>query len=245
MSERSHLYTEALVEDTELVRGFFERWHIYSKIVDLNYMCHREVYGELDRFLGRRAPRGFSLLDLGCGDARSMPQVLQGKPIARYVGVDITPVALDLARKNMAPLECRKDFVEGDYFTFVEETREAADIIWIGLSFHHLTHPQKADFLAATRRLLGKRGHLVICEPTTGDGESRDAYIERWSRIVEHHWTALSPEELEPFLTHVREADYPESFEDLSSLGREQGFAEVESLYRDERELLQMIAFHA
>ena len=48
-----------------------------------------------------------------------------------------------------------------------------------------------------------------------------------------------------PFVTHTREADYPESFEDLSILGFEQGFSSVESLYRDGQELLQMIAFHA
>lgn len=245
MSEASSLAREVVGEDTELVRSFFERWHIYSKIVDLNYMHHREVYAELERFLGTKVPRGFRLFDLGCGDARFLPGVLAGKPVARYVGVDITPVALELARKNMALVPCRKDFVEGDFFSFVEETRESADLIWIGLSLHHLTHPQKGDFLAMARRILGKRGHLVVFEPAMGDGESREAYLERWGRIVERQWTALSPEELVPFVTHTREADYPESFEDLSILGFEQGFSSVESLYRDGQELLQMIAFHA
>jgi len=48
---------------------FQQEWRIYRKMVDQNYLFHREAYSGLRRVLLEEAPRPFRFLDLACGDA--------------------------------------------------------------------------------------------------------------------------------------------------------------------------------
>ena len=59
--------------------GFFQDgWPVYRKIVDNNYMFHREIYGDIASFIGQRfQQRPISVLDLGCGDASQTAETLR------------------------------------------------------------------------------------------------------------------------------------------------------------------------
>ena len=87
--------------------SFFDAWDTYQKVVAGDYMFHREIGVEMNRVLRARFDaRSFSFLDLGCGDAAALAPLLEGLPIQRYKGVDLSETALALAAENLKALPC-------------------------------------------------------------------------------------------------------------------------------------------
>ena len=60
----------------------------YQKVVALNYMAHREVYGLLHQVLAAEAPDQFVFADLACGPAMTSAEALRDTRIGRYIGID-------------------------------------------------------------------------------------------------------------------------------------------------------------
>ena len=231
-------------QDTDGVKDFFDHWSIYQKAMNHNYLCHREVYGILQDFLEKTFDRGFSLLDLGCGDAIFMRPALKTTRIKRYYGVDLSPVALSLARENMASLNCEQNFIQGDFFSVVQDSAISVDVIWVGLSMHHLPFPEKKRFLEFSFKLLNDVGYLLIYEPTTKENEGRESYLQRWCQECQTKWVALSPKEIKESQEHVKEADFPESLSNFEELGRDSGFAGVTCLFTDPDDLYCFLCFN-
>ncbi len=227
-------------EDVEAVREFFDQWGIYQKVVRHNYLHHREAYAVLAEVLNR-FDRPFRFLDLGAGDAAWTAQVLAGRPVSRYEAVDLSPVALDLARRNLADLPCERVFTAGDFGEVLGEDENQHDLIFIGLSLHHLPRSAKETFLPILRRHLADGGSLLFYEPIMTPGESRDQVLVRWWSVVVEEWTALAIKERAAVRDHVFGADYPESCEDYACMADAAGFAETRVHYRDEHGLYAVI----
>jgi SAM-dependent methyltransferase len=91
-----------------VVNNFFDEWSIYDQVLDHNYMYHDEIYRDVKRLLADRyEKRPFVLLDLGCGSARHLARALQGRSVSRYVGYDLSDVALAHAQSNRLGLPGR------------------------------------------------------------------------------------------------------------------------------------------
>ena len=90
---------------------FDKQWCIYQKILNNNYMSHRECYDKLHRFLVGYFHKPYSLLDLGCGDASFTASGLSHTPIAAYKGIDLSETALEIAKNNLSELPCQKTFL--------------------------------------------------------------------------------------------------------------------------------------
>jgi SAM-dependent methyltransferase len=232
------------VELIEEAEAFFREWQIYRKVVEHNYLYHREVYALLHQFLTRLS-RPFMLLDLGCGDAESMVQALAGTTVSRYVGVDLAPGALALAGKNLCRLPCSHRLVEKDYYEFMRESPVKAEVIWMGLTFHHLPLPQKAAFLRLARQTLPPGGHLLMFEPTLLEGETREQFLDRSLSVAWRSWQALTKEEMQKLDDHVSRCDFPEEVPVLTRMGREQGFSDVSLLFQDPRKIYSFLCFAA
>jgi methylase of polypeptide subunit release factors len=89
----------------------------YQKVVAANHLVHKQAYHVLDEALLHEAKDGFAFADLACGSAPFSPAALADTSVARYVGVDISKPALDVAKEMLAPLSCPielrcQDFVE-------------------------------------------------------------------------------------------------------------------------------------
>ena len=236
---------EREVEQVEEVEAYFREWQLYSKVVKNNYLYHREVYARLHNFLLHHLARPWGLLDLGCGDAAFMAQALEGTGISRYVGVDLARMALDLAAKNLVLLGCEHRLREKDYYEVVLEGEIKADVIWLGLTFHHLPQPQKAKFLHAARKILPARGYLLMYEPTLLEDEDRDQFLARWWRFCESSWGELTAAELEKIRDHVFNHDFPEKLSTLEQMGREQGFSCLPPLYQDPDQIYTLMCLQA
>ena len=72
----------------------------------------------------------------------------------------------------------------------------------------------------------------------TGTGSSTATNASRDSQF-----TALTPDELDALIGHVRGSDYPESMESWAALGREAGFAKTELVFTGSPDLLRTFCF--
>jgi SAM-dependent methyltransferase len=230
----------------DLTPSFFEQqWQIYRKFVDNNYFHHREVYGQLHRILVDEVDRPFRFLDIACGDARATVDALKGTRVAHYYGIDLSQTALDLASESLAALACPVTLDHRDFVEVLRDRSEPVDVVWIGLSLHHLLAPAKLTLMREIRSVVGERGLFLIYENTSPDDEDRDAWLLRWERQSRPLWTALTPEDYDAMRAHVRANDFPETTSRWHSLGHEAGFDRVRELFVSPTDLFRMYCFEA
>jgi hypothetical protein len=89
------------VADEEALDQFQKQWSTYQKLVDADALSHRAA-GNLLRDVLCAIPTTFAFVDIACGDASQMREVLPGTRCRHYHGIDLSAPALELAVKNMA-----------------------------------------------------------------------------------------------------------------------------------------------
>jgi SAM-dependent methyltransferase len=233
----------APVPDERAMDEFRHLWHVYAKAVDHDYFSHREVGRVLHRVLAGEVGRPFRFLDLACGDARTAVAALRDTPVAHYHGVDLSEPALELAREVVKDLPCPVELEQADFVAAMRDRREPADVVWIGLSLHHLRTAGKEDLMRAVRAAVGRDGWFLIYEPTSREGEDRPAFLDRFEAVYRPLCPALTADEWAAIVAHVRAADFPESPSGWAGLGRAAGFAGVRELFTDPAGLLTMFGF--
>jgi SAM-dependent methyltransferase len=197
----------------------------------------------LHRELVEAVNRPFRFLDLACGDASMTVAALQGTAVIHYHGIDLSAPALALARQTVAALPCPVELEQGDFVAAMRARPEPADVVWIGLSLHHLQTPDKQVLMREVRSAVGASGRFIIYEPTRHKGESRPAFLDRFELAYYSAWTALTPDEWAAILAHVRTADFPEPASVWAQLGRAAGFRTVRELFADPAGLLKVFCF--
>jgi hypothetical protein len=83
---------------------------------------------------------------------------------------------------------------ESDFVQALKDWRDPVQVVWIGLSLHHLGTPGKLNVMLDVRRIVGEQGVFVVYENTSPDGEDRDEWHHRWD-LQKPHWTAYTDEE--------------------------------------------------
>jgi SAM-dependent methyltransferase len=228
--------------DASTVAVFQRDWMLYRKMVDNNFLFHREAYGRLHRLLLEEVARPFRFLDIACGDAGASAEALLGTQVAAYHGIDFSMPALELAGKALESLACTVTLEQGDFLDRVGGRPDSADVVWIGLSLHHLRASEKLAFMRKVRSVLGKGGLFLIYENTSPDGEERETWLRRWD-LQEPVWTAYSKEEWDAMAAHVHAADFPETVANWHALGRDSGFNSVREVFAAPSDLFRMYCF--
>jgi len=201
----------------------------YQKVVTLNYMAHREVYGLLHQVLAAEAPDQFVFADLACGPAMTSAEALRDTRIGRYIGIDISRPSLEAARGSLRTLACPVDLRCQDFVAAIDSWNEPLDVVWIGQSFHHLRTPEKRDFMRRINALLPRSGLFLIWEPTCVEGEDREGWFQRFAQL-RPEWSMITDEEFAAFDSHCRASDYAETSSVWKAMGREAGFERVDEL---------------
>jgi SAM-dependent methyltransferase len=243
MAQDLALQTRFDREKINEVREYFNQWSIYQKAMCNNYLHHVEVYGMLHDLMANSFGRPFSVLDLGCGDALFIAEALCSTRVERYTGVDISSVALDLARKNLKGTNYQKSLVNGDILAFVDDLGENHDLIWIGLSMHHLARNQKERLISRCGQILRSGGLLMVYDPVLREGEDISHHTQRWWEMCRNQWNALTPEEKDAMHNHVSSSDFPESMSALKEMGLSCGFRGIRSLFCDPCKIYHLILF--
>ncbi len=239
----AHPLTDDPHQDPEQVRKFFDQWSIYRKIVDHDYLYHHDAYAAVAGVLAT-FDRPISFLDLGAGDADATSKALANRPVKFYQAVDLSEIALRLAEENQRGLACEKRFVQADFFEYVGTHGETYDVVFIGLSLHHLPLADKRKFMADLRRMVAPGGCLMFYEPISNPGESRAATLDRWWTVASQ-WNKLTETELTQAKEHVFGNDYPETISDYERIAHEAGFGAMNVPFISHDRLYAIFAFQA
>ena len=226
----------------EITEIFRKHWDVYRNIIEHDYMSHKAAYEKLHEIL-IEDDRPFSFVDLACGDAYASSRCLEGTSVAEYTGVDLSEWALGLAEKELERVRARKRLVMGDFEKFGQYLDAPPDVIWVGLSVHHLPTEEKGRFMKTVRKEIAPGGMFLVYEPTLQKGEKVARYIDRFRDVVSKTWTGLANEELEIVYDHVAKSDLPELKEDWIRLAREAGFESAEEVYEDPLEFYSVFRF--
>lgn len=221
---------------------FQQEWQIYQTALDHNYFCHREVAGRLRRIVTEEVVQPFRFLDIACGDASPAVAALTGTRIASYHGIDLSAAALALARPALAQLECPVSLRHAEFVEALTTWEDPVDIVWIGLSLHHLRSEGKLGVLRAVRNVLAEGGLFVMYDVTSPDGEERAGWLARWDAMLPT-WTAFTAEGWASLRAHVHAADFPETPSGWHTLGAEAGFSQVREVYAMPADLFRMYVF--
>jgi hypothetical protein len=221
---------------------FEDKLSSYQRIVSANLMFHCEVYAVLRRVLLDEAPRSFSLIDVACGDATAMAQALGGLDIGHYDGIDLSSASLEDARSALGHLPCPVALHCRDFVESLDGWPDPADVVWIGMSLHHLRTAQKLALMRTVRRIVGGKGLFLIWEPTLAPGESKDHWCERFTAL-RPGWAQISDAEFDAMDAHIRVADYPETAATWSALGETAGFGQGELLFKAPNGLASVIRY--
>ena len=95
------------------------------------------------------------LVDYGCGTGELLNRLYKIDPTKRYIGIDITPEILEIARKKNNNIE----YILGDSEVIMTESNSVDTIICIH-SFHHYTNP--ILFMENAKQSLKSGGRLIL-----------------------------------------------------------------------------------
>jgi 2-polyprenyl-6-hydroxyphenyl methylase/3-demethylubiquinone-9 3-methyltransferase len=125
---------------TDLYRAFF---------VDL---------GDQVRRVRRWAPAACDILEIGCGEGAVCGRLASAYPSARVTGIDITPRAGRLCRRDPG----RVRFATTTAAALADSDAGKYDLVLICDVLHHVPWAAHTEFLRAAGRLLRPGGSLVV-----------------------------------------------------------------------------------
>jgi len=216
------------MSDTDI---FTAAWESYRTMVQCDYLWHSMVMDSLETMLDRfTEPVHF--LDLACGDAEQTTKLLQSKSIGRYVGVDRSEPALAIAAENVMRLSTQTELVTADFVEFLEGTDERFEVIYVGLSAHHLGEAGLPRFFKAVRRCLTPTGVFAAYEPFLLPDEVRQDYADRFALIANKLWVEMTVEQRARVNAHVREFDFPLTLTQWNEIARVAGLSHASTLMK-------------
>ena len=240
MNENPTIASEPVQDD------FFTRaWAIYRLCVDQNYLWHRQLGQTLTRILDSHFPphKPLRFLDLACGDANTTGKILQGRPLSSYVGVDRSAVALGLAKTSLAGLRGTVRLIEGDFVDYVQHSAETFDLVYLGLSAHHLDEPGLTRLFTGVRARLAEDGLFASYEPFTLADETHADHFARFCEILNRDYTAMTPEQRAEVAQHVGNQDFPRPVARWNELTAEVGFLPAQRVLKSPDRLYELLVY--
>jgi ubiquinone/menaquinone biosynthesis C-methylase UbiE len=193
------------------VKEVFEQWAMYDAVVQADYMAHAELVAALAAW-ARNQTVPLRIIDLGCGDAWLATHAFRDANVAQYRGVDVSESAAELAREHVTVWPGRAEVAAGNLAVVLHQVPDvSANVVLASYSLHHFLSDAKLALIADCRRVLAPGGTFLWIDAVRRDDESRDEYINRLTHVMQHDWTALTPDQRSKACTHVRESDFPET----------------------------------
>ncbi len=113
-----------------------------------------------------------AVFEFGCGTGRFARRLLDGRlpPTARYLGVDVSPVMVELARERLAPFGSYAEVVLTDGGPPADEPADSCDRFVSCYVLDLLAEPEIRGVLQEARRMLRPGGLLCLVSLSTGVG---------------------------------------------------------------------------
>ncbi|MGH8678461.1 MAG: SAM-dependent methyltransferase [Burkholderiales bacterium] len=152
------------------VAPFQGRSHAFASVIGdalggLHVVTARKLLPELDG-LKQALESGAQVLEVGCGTARFLLQLVKAWPKAKATGVDIDPTGIGIARNAVNQAGCgeRVRIVEGDVASAVE--RNSCDVAVIIEALHEIAPRLRQHVINACFNALKPGGWLLIVDET-------------------------------------------------------------------------------
>jgi SAM-dependent methyltransferase len=214
---------------------FRTSWSLYDALAEKNYMFHRQIYAVIAQLMQRRQHSGdYSLLDLGCGNARFLAPCLITAPPTHYHGVDLSQAALDEACTHLKTLPNVTLRCE-DMLAAAITPGGSFNTVFSSYAVHHLDAEGKQQLFHACARLLPIGGQFILVDIARELQQSRQEYLEGYLHTMRTRWRAVQADDLDAACAHVAAFDYPETVPALLQMASEAGFADAMLLDRHEQ----------
>ena len=230
---------------TNNTKQFFDQWHVYDQIIHNDYMGHQGIHNALQLALNSLYKNPFTILDLGCGDGSQIAQTLKGLSVKKYIGIDLSPVALEKARSNFSKVQYEVFLLEANFTKYLKNSSTPhVDVMIAGFSVHHLREQEKSSFFHSCFSKLNKGGDLFFYDIFRRTGESREQYIKEYCQNCDQTWTQLSSSALNNTKKHVQTCDFPETYQTLAQIAKDTGFTvPSKPIYTDGEEFHRLYHF--
>jgi SAM-dependent methyltransferase len=152
-------------------KAIWERQYRRGEWEFLNSPQELEHYEAIVAFLRAAGPAA-RVLDVGCGHGRLL-QLLSGAAFGRYMGVDISTVAIEKARALGIP---RADFAVADFQVWQPE--DPFDVIVFNESLYYALRP--LEVAKRFCKCLAANGRMVVSQVDYGDNEVI------WEKLATH-----------------------------------------------------------
>jgi len=204
---------EELVADLAALRNMiqersFEKTSFFNAIAPDWDDIKSEILGDMDvvSILGTMVKKGDVAADLGCGTGDLLLALHEQG--ARVMGVDKSPMMLDITRKRFAEKGINADLRIGELEHLPMRDGEA-DLAVINMVLHYLPSPRHV--IAETARVLNTASKLVIIDLEKHTNEEM-------RRKYEHRWLGFDRDEMTRWLTEGGFA-----LEDVKNFSAKQG----------------------
>lgn len=212
---------------------FFDQWSAYGEILARNCMHHDDIFGAMAGYLAERfAGQAITVLDLGCGNAIHLARALAGRAVTRYVGYDLSEIALAEARENLAELGCAVQLQRADLRAGLRGEAGRFDLIVASFALHHLPAPDKQAFFQLAAPKLSAGGMVLVIDTFRAPGESRELYLVRYCEWLGSRCQTLGEQALAGLMDHIRGCDFPENGEDLSRMAGHAGLHSATKIHQ-------------
>jgi ubiquinone/menaquinone biosynthesis C-methylase UbiE len=243
-----------ILDGTSTYNDFFNnQWQVYQKISSQNYMEHRQFCESLNKFLTSYFQKGFSMLDLGCGDTSFTSYALLNTTISSYTGIDLSATALDIASINMTRLglchlQNYLSLIQGDFFKMMPElvlnNKDSFDVVLMSFSLHHLGTEEKEIMIHNIWNLLRPNGVFILIDIFSQENEDRETCIQRYLEVVRNNWSELTPEEYVMVENHINTSDFPETEKTIYRLAKKHDFSQIENLWINSSNTAQSLCLY-
>ncbi len=221
--------------DNRVSQHFNANWDQYRKTVDGNALYHKEMFETINQFLRTHfSHQDFTLVDLGCGDSRSIASVLINKPIKKYIGIDSARDVIKLATESLSQLNCEKKLICEEMSTAIMNLESPADIIFTSYAVHHLSLEKKANLIAACKQKLAPQGFFVMLDGVLKENQSREEWLATLAERFKLANPGITAQELQKRMEHPRHDDHPETISTFEALATKQHWKNFKVLMQKE-----------
>lgn len=154
----------------------------YNHIAENFSKTRLNNWGEFE-LLKKTLSKEAKVLDLGCGNGRSIKFLLQQE--TKPFGFDESEELLKIAKANYPFIE----FIKGKMESPLPIKSESVDVVWSIASFHHLlTKKDRINTLGEIHRILKPNGKLVITVWNLFQAKFLTKRIEAFIRSIMPNW---------------------------------------------------------
>ncbi len=222
---------------------FIRNWEIYQKIIQVNYMKHKELGQHVQDSLTIFATgRPIHVLDMGCGDAQQIANQLQSFDIISYTGYDLSEQAIAFAKKNTEKLNTQVSFHRGKMEELIKQDSKTYNILYSSFAIHHLTDQLKKDFISDCFMRLENEGLFILIDIKRQPGQTTAEYKKSYSNWILNEWSALNNDEKTAIIDHLNTCDIPVETTTYITYGIEAGFNFIKEVDIDPRHTLLLFS---